>query len=284
MASIGLVLSGGMAKGAFQVGALRAISEFFTPQEFCVISSSSVGALNAFAFSVGHLDQAEDLWKNLCGTDDNLFIGKVLRSSALQQGIYNICSETDAIPTKCYTTLFDYSKRQVKYINLQQAAKEEHANFLRASVAMPFYNRPVKIGKHSYFDGAMIDNIPVFPLLSQPPDYIFCIYFDEYSYIFENPQFDQRVIKITLPAKKRLKDSVIFRKEAIVGMMDDGYEKTSLLLQMLLSKGKDDLEYIYHYISCLKQKEASPQLRITGDVLVTNLNRIARKLTKRKLE
>lgn len=42
---IGLVLSGGMGKGAYQIGALTAIDEFFNPSEFEYVSAASIGVL-----------------------------------------------------------------------------------------------------------------------------------------------------------------------------------------------------------------------------------------------
>ncbi len=284
MANIGLVLSGGMAKGAYQLGALKAISRYFTPDEFSVISCSSIGALNGYAFAMQRLSQAEKMWMQLCETNTRQSIGKVLRSVFLQQEIENICSKEDTLPTKCYTTLLDLSKRQVTYFNLQQALKDDLPQYLKASVAMPVYNRSVRLGDNSYFDGAMVDNIPVYPLLLQPPDYIFCIYFDNYSYTFESTVFDKRIIKITFPAENRLKDSVLFRKESIYEMLSQGFEDTSKLLQALLYKGKDDLGHIYRHIEFINRHMPSPKVRITGDVFVTNLNRIAKKFAKRKLD
>ena len=57
---IGLVLSGGMGKGAYQIGALTAIDEFFNPSEFEYVSAASIGVLNMyfkyfFTFSIFRL-------------------------------------------------------------------------------------------------------------------------------------------------------------------------------------------------------------------------------------
>ena len=43
---IGLVLCGGMAKGAYQIGVLRAIREFVPREDITTISCASVGVLN----------------------------------------------------------------------------------------------------------------------------------------------------------------------------------------------------------------------------------------------
>lgn len=283
MAKVGLVLSGGMAKGAYQLGALRAISELFAPEEFSLISCSSIGTLNGYAFTMRRLRQAEEMWLGLCEANPRQSIGHVLRSAFLQQGIGSICSADDTVPTRCYTTLLDIGKRQLTYFNLQQAASGTLPDYLKASVAMPIYNHSVRIGENSFFDGAMVDNIPVYPLLNDPPDYIICIYFDNYSYTFESAFFDRRIIKITFPAENRLKDSVLFRKETIREMLTGGYEDASLLLDTVFRNGKDDLERIAQGITSINRLLPPPRIRITGDVFVTNLNRIAQKFAHRDL-
>lgn len=284
MASVGMVLSGGMAKGAYQLGALRAIGEWFAPSEFSQISCASVGSLNGYAFTMQRLAQAEAMWHGLCETETRMFVGKVLRSNFLQQSVGLICNSNDVLPTCLRTTLLNFGKRRVSYTNLQEVPNDRLASYLRASVAMPIYNHSVKIGQHSYFDGAMVDNIPVFPLLAEPPDYIFCIYFDDTTYMFENEFFDSRIIKITLPARNRLKDSVLFRKDSIADMLEQGYEKTAELLHVVFAGGKDDLEGIYRCIALRNREATAPKLRVTGDVFVSNLNRIAQKFSARKIE
>jgi len=249
-----------------------------------MISCSSVGTLNGYAFAMQRLAEAEQMWCQLCESETRQSIGKVLRSAFLQQGVQRICKEDDSIPTKCYTTLLDISKRQATYFNLQQATAEELPKYLKASVAMPLYNHSVQIRQNAFFDGAMIDNIPVAPLIAQPPDYIFCIYFDNYSYTFENQIFDKRIVKITFPAENRLMDSVLFRKESIEKMIMQGFEETGIKLRMLLSEGKENIEYIYRCIEMLNRQMPEPKVRLTGDVFVTNLNRIVKKFAKRRLE
>ena len=49
--SIGLVLSGGGAKGAFQAGVWKAMCELGLADRVSVISGTSAGAINAAAFA-----------------------------------------------------------------------------------------------------------------------------------------------------------------------------------------------------------------------------------------
>lgn len=281
--NIGLVLSGGMAKGAYQIGALKALNEYISPDKIQYVSSASVGVLNSYAFVTNKLLQAEEMWKKVCSNDNRLLISKILRSSFLQNSIDKIYSEKDIIQSFFYISLLNFNKKEIVYMDLQNAKQHLLPDYLKASVAMPIYNRAVSIGEDKFFDGALVDNIPVFPFIKHNLDYIICIYFDEYCYKFENTYFDNKIIKITFPIKNMLKDSVLLRKDSINDMVTQGYQITSYILQGVFAKGLEDLEYIYDYIKFMNCQRGEIKLRITGDMLVTNINKVTQKLAKRKI-
>ncbi|MCL2415580.1 MAG: patatin-like phospholipase family protein, partial [Defluviitaleaceae bacterium] len=87
MPKIGIVLSGGFAKGAYQIGILKAIREFFTHDQFSCISASSVGALNAYAFMVDKIGFAEDIWKNIDFKGFRKFLSIYVGSSYIDDAI-----------------------------------------------------------------------------------------------------------------------------------------------------------------------------------------------------
>ena len=58
-----LVLAGGGAKGAYQIGAWKAFKELKI--EFCAVSGASVGALNATLFAQNDYNKAVHLWENI---------------------------------------------------------------------------------------------------------------------------------------------------------------------------------------------------------------------------
>lgn len=87
MRHIGLVLSGGMGKGAYQIGALSAIKEYFPPSDFEYVSAASVGALNTYAFLTNNLDNAKQIWENVNLQGSKRFITSVLKSTFLQDVI-----------------------------------------------------------------------------------------------------------------------------------------------------------------------------------------------------
>ncbi len=281
--NIGLVLSGGMAKGAYQIGALRALGNFIPLNEIKYISCASVGVLNGYAYVTDNLKLAEQMWKNICSNDTRLVITQILRSSMLQQNIVNLYDPKKSISPIFYCSLLDLGHRNIIYKELSSVDNKQIPLYLKASVAMPVYNRSVQLDNTSYFDGAMIDNIPVYPLLKHNLDYIICIYFDDTCYKFENTYFDNKIIKITFPCRSVLKQSVIFKQESIEEMIKNGYDRTMHLLHPVFLKGYENLNYIYRAITYMNQNNENNSLRVTGDVLVTNLNKITQRLTKRKI-
>lgn len=281
--NIGLVLSGGMAKGAYQIGALQALNNFIPLNEIKYISCASIGVLNGYAYATESLDCAEQMWKNICNNDTRFIISQILRSSMLQQNIKNLYDSDKKLQPTFYCSLLELSHRNVVYKDLSTVDSEKLPLYLKASVAMPVYNHSVQIDDNAYFDGAMIDNIPVFPLLKHNLDYIICIYFDDTCYKFENTYFDNKIIKITFPTENILKQSIIFKQDSIENMIKNGYERTTFLLKTIFSEGYDNLENIYRTIDYMNRNNKNNSLRITGDVLVTNLNKITQKLAKRKI-
>ena len=281
---IGLVLAGGMAKGAYQIGALRAINNFIPLEEIKYVSCSSVGVLNGYAYASGNLPRAEEMWKSICSDDKKFVITKVLRSSILQQNILELYEDAKTpVNIPFYCSLMDITHRSIVYKDLSTATEEHIPQYLKASVAMPVYNRAVRIGKASYYDGAMIDNIPVYPLLKHDLDYIICIYFDDISYKFENTAFDNKIIKITFPSETMLKHSLIFKQDMIEEMIKTGYERTMFILNSVFADGYENRESVYRAIRHLNKSCTNSSVRITGDMIVTNFNKITQKLTKRKI-
>lgn len=65
--NIGLCLSGGGAKGAYEVGVWKALDELGLTKRIKAISGTSVGGLNAALFSCVSAKQAERLWKTDIG-------------------------------------------------------------------------------------------------------------------------------------------------------------------------------------------------------------------------
>jgi len=276
MRNIGLVLSGGMAKGAYQIGALRAIGEVFQPSDFKFVSAASVGALNLYAFLTYGLDDAIKIWQTAENSTQRKWVMTLLKSTFVQDSIAKIVSNVE-IENSFYVPLVNIKKRKLTYANLSKVPVSHMESYLRASVAMPVFNTGVKIGNDYFYDGAMIDNIPIKPILKYAIDYVICLHFDNYNYTFESEYLDNKVIKLNFSDGKFMFNSLSVKSDSVEQMMADGYKKTKHVLDYIFAKGTEDLDTIYAKIETLNSLNASRRMRITGDVIVGNMNKIARK-------
>lgn len=279
---IGLVLSGGMGKGAYQVGALTAINEFFRPRDFECVSAASIGVLNTYAFLTGNLEMARMVWETVNPQGNKRFITSVLKEGFLQEIISKIVSDV-RISNSFFVPLVDLANRELDYYNLKDVGPDEEIElYLQASIAMPFYSKGVKIGDKTLFDGAIVDNIPIYPVLKDELDYVICIYFDDCNYVFEDYSLEHKIIKLTFPDNKRLSPSVIIQHDSILRMINEGYIRTQQILDSIFGDGIDSLETIYQRIAARNHSDAEKAMRVTGDVVVTNMNKVAKKLLHHK--
>jgi len=281
--NIGLVLSGGMAKGALQLGALYALNEFIPLKEIKYITCASVGTLNGYAYMTGKLEKAKQMWSELCSNGKKMGLTKFLRSDILQQDIVGLYDPEDLVSSEFYCSLLELSSQNIVYKDFSKVDKEKIPLYLKASVALPVCNRAVQVDGSGYYDGAVVDNIPVFPLLDREIDYVICIYFDDICYKFENTEFDNKIIKITFPNETSLRQSFVFQQDSIDKMLEEGYEKAKNILKEYFSDGYDNLEQIYRNIDHVNRNSKDSRLRLTGDVIITNFNKITQRLTKKKI-
>lgn len=278
---IGLVLSGGMGKGEYEIGALTAISEFFDPSDFEYVSAASVGVLNTYAFLTNNLPKAREIWESVNLKGEKRFITSVLKSTFLQDVITSIVSH-EKIDKNFYVPLLDLGNRELLYYNFKDISPDEAAPYLRASIAMPFYNKGVVIGDKALYDGAVVDNIPIYPVLKNNLDYVICIYFDDFNYIFEDYTADNKIIKLTFPDDKIISNSINISHDAIAYMMDEGYRRTKRILSDIFAAGTEDLEAIYQKIEQINSRDDKKKVRITGDVVVTNMNKVVKRVIRHK--
>lgn len=281
MNHIGLVLSGGMGKGAYQIGALRALSEFFEPSDFKYVSAASIGVLNTYAYLTNNLQSALEIWKSVNLQGDKRFITSVLHSSFLQDIITSIVTDIN-ISSTFYVPLLDLRNKELDYYNFADISFEKIEPYLKASIAMPFYSKGVKIGSKTLYDGAVVDNIPIYPVLRNELDYVICIYFDDFNYVFEDYYLNDKIIKLTFPDNKIISNSVHISHESILYMIDEGYRRTEDILKNIFSCGTENLEIIYSKISNRNEENLNRVVRITGDVIVTNMNKLAKKVVRHK--
>ena len=90
MAKIGIVMAGAASKGAYEIGALRVIEEYFGMENIKYVSTASIGSIIAQAHGIGKSEELENIWKNL----DPKKYGRFILSYSGNEDILNIIQDT----------------------------------------------------------------------------------------------------------------------------------------------------------------------------------------------
>lgn len=153
---LGIVFSGGGARGAYQIGVWKALREMGREREVTVVTGSSVGALNAAMFVQGDLEKAEDLWLRL-HTSDILGSGRL---EALLESVIDI--------PRFYASPVEFGLVTVRFPSLvpftparADIPPERLCAYLTASSSCPPFFPPKRIGGVRFVDGAWYDNLPL---------------------------------------------------------------------------------------------------------------------------
>lgn len=192
---IGIVLSGGGAKGAYQAGVFRALSSLGLLSRIHVVSGCSIGALNAMLYATGDAKQCDAAWDDvsyaqfIC-TDDQSKLPRVknlihelahktpeipayeilrrydlgvlsqrnLRQLVLTYGGFDALAHMDTYYYACCYNTRDY---RPDYFCLNGCDHDRVLDIVLASAAIPFLYRPVMIDGIPYADGGI--NSPSYP-------------------------------------------------------------------------------------------------------------------------
>lgn len=182
-----LVLAGGGAKGAYQIGAWKAFKELKI--EFCAVSGASVGALNATLFAQNDYNRAVDLWENISLDKvvnlppDLILDGKFhirkftflhlreinksiikyrgLDSTPLKNLIDAYVNEEDIRKSGVDLGLVTINVDRLKPVEIfiDEIPPGQLSRYLLASASFPAFKQ-TEIDGRKYTDGGVYDNIP----------------------------------------------------------------------------------------------------------------------------
>lgn len=191
----GLVLEGGGAKGAFQIGAWKALKEMGI--DIKGVSGTSVGALNGAIIAQDEFERCYDIWYNMSPSrviniEDKL-LEKLLKFDITPDNFHYIINELkkllgnrglDITPLKSLLKEFinedtirnskkDFGMVTVSLTDLkplelyiEDIPNGQLINYLIASAYLPVFKME-KISGKLYLDGGFYDNLPIRLLLSK---------------------------------------------------------------------------------------------------------------------
>ena len=185
----GIVLEGGGARGAYQIGVWKALRE--AGMKIKGVAGTSVGALNGALICMDDLGKAEEIWGNMTystvfNVDDSM-IGKLKKFGVRSMKVTDAAAEfrrlfsdrgLDIAPLKklleetvdeerirrsprdfCAAS-FSVTDRKEEDFDVKAAPPGTMKNILMASAYFPGFKQE-KLGGKTYLDGGSVNNVPV---------------------------------------------------------------------------------------------------------------------------
>lgn len=189
MKKYSVVLEGGGAKGAYQLGAIKALKE--QGYDFNCVIGTSIGALNAAFIVQGDIDKLEKLWTTLSFKDlldiDNQIANDALsmnlNSATLSEVSKNVAKaiKNKGMDTSLIKEILEkyideekIRKSEIRFglvtvcvtdlkpekLYIEDIPEGEVVNYLMATSNLPIFKRQ-KISEKSYLDGGAFDSCSV---------------------------------------------------------------------------------------------------------------------------
>ncbi len=207
----GIALGGGGARGAYEMGALKALKEMGYLDNVDLISGVSVGSLNASMVAMDKFKEGEEIWlsnhsetlfshppsiiksvmdKKLTLLDKGMYETEALESLMDEMFDYDLLRKSNVLVGIAYvgdekTGFFELIKANIKYlfehknwmhyVNLKDLSDTEIKNTILASCAIPLMFKPIIIDGKKYYDGGMYERLPIRPLIEAGCDEIIAI-------------------------------------------------------------------------------------------------------------
>lgn len=191
-----IALEGGGARGAYQVGAWRALEE--AGIRYNAVSGTSVGALNGAMMAMRDLPNAEKLWKDIrfsqvMNVDDETMerimkldfenlgqvktafrtIRDIVRSGGVDvEPLRNLLAEwvdeekIRRSGVEFFLPTYSLTDREALEVDASTLPEGELPGMLLASAYFPAFKQE-QIGGKNYTDGGVVDSVPISPLVKR---------------------------------------------------------------------------------------------------------------------
>ena len=244
----GLVLSGGGTKGAYEIGAWKAIRKLRIPIRG--IAGTSIGALNAAMFLCCTPEQIEDIYRNISLSDvlpitgnidpnKNLFdrsnLLTLIREFFSQKGLDNAplrhMLETHLDIDKIYASdldlgivTYNIKTREAFQIFKEDIERDKLIEFLLASANFPIYKAQI-VNNKQFMDGGLYDNMPFNPLIERRYTHLIVIDINGLGMTRKLENSDRIFLK-RIVCSEDLGGTFDFNKDRIIRNMKLGYLDT----------------------------------------------------------
>ncbi len=275
MRKIGLVLCGGGAKGAYQVGVIRVLEEFGLLDDIQAVAGASIGGINGALFLQYTPEEMEEFWLH-CPWSSVFAVSKenmkrmnqIIDSMNQRQlspffGMMNLAGIANTVGLPLKRTGFEKAFRyylnprliqssevelyiscgrmrttERRFFRLNELSLREMKDALLATTAVPGLYEPVNIGGSYYVDPMKYERAPLRPLLETDCETLIIVYLDARSRINQRLIEGKRIIEIfpTRELGNGIYGSFDFRPSVLKYYMELGSEDAYRVLYRVLSQ------------------------------------------------
>lgn len=291
-----IALEGGGARGAWQVGAWRALEE--AGVRYNAVSGTSVGALNGALMAMRDLKQAENLWKDIrfsqvMNVDDDTMkrimtldfenLSQIksafhtVKDIILDRGVdveplRNLLAERvdeEKIRTsgvEFFLSTVNLTDRKEMEVDVKELPEGEIQNMLMASAYHPAFKQE-KISGKTYADGGFYDVVPISALISRGYKDLIVLRIHGFG-IERRVKIPADVNMITISPEADLGNMLNFSSEQSAINMALGYYDTQKVLYGLYGKSY----YIDRTMSEMDAYQILVRHLQTGELSLRELN------------
>lgn len=271
---IGIVFSGGFAKGAYEIGFCKALLEYTNLENIKAVSGASIGAINAYGLINNNFDYICDVWQNLEIKTAKEFFIKYDKRKSIYDYIDKLCEKRITTNSaSCYINYIKVPNISLCYKNINNEIFDSQKNFLKACISVPGLYNPVLIDNDYFIDGAFLDNTPIAPLENENLDVIFVLRFDHASEQYKDLNTNASIIEIVFEDDKKFKNYFYFNSELTNVLIEQGYKKSKDILDLVFKYGQD-LEYIKAISRINNQESCKNIIPKSGEELVKKMNKL----------
>ena len=277
---LGLCMTGGGSRGAYQIGAAKALYDLGIFPQIQAFSGTSIGSANAAVLATRTIEKAKDIWFTL--PEDNISRNTHQTDSKgetrrrfleIDRGIYSMDNFEDLMIDavdydrlkKCevYATVSRGGKKEegllelvkasyrhyiqkeseVLYLPLQDLSEKQAVKSIIASCSIPILFPPVTLDGRKYYDGGVFDNVPIKPLVDNGCDEIIILHLHRH-YFYDPYEIAPDVKFHEIKHKGYLGPVLNFDYAHIQELYEWGYNDTMDYFKSVFEKedGKDETD------------------------------------------
>jgi len=187
---VGLALGSGGAKGYAHIGVIKTLIKNQIPIDFIAGASAGamIGALYSLSLDIKEVEKISlsNSWKRIISFIDLSFRGGLIHGKKIQTFLDEIMKNAVFSQTKIPLSIIATDFNTAQAVEIKDG---DIASAVRASISIPLFFEPIKLGDNLLYDGGLSNPVPVDIVKKMGADIILAVNLDNDSYFEGNKKF-----------------------------------------------------------------------------------------------